>query len=149
MGDAIICKHTFLGCFPWRYMEVWICLFDYNFFINLSVSEAKLLPKHFVILLASFAHSLSHLTHSHLPPCVTSAVFFFYPLLSSCLTSRPTPWLLGKACGCLSASAQTLLFHEAPLLVTTCSLSELCDNSTRESGQQHWLPLSTECGLRV
>lgn len=32
MGNAVICKHTFLGCFPWRYMEVWICLFDYNFF---------------------------------------------------------------------------------------------------------------------
>lgn len=88
----------------WKFGSVSLTII---FFINLSVSEAKSLPKHFVILLASLARSLSHLTHSHLPPCITSAIF--YPLSSSCLTSHPTLWLLGKASGCLSASAPDIL----------------------------------------
>lgn len=64
----------FFGCFPWRYMEVWICLFDYNFLISLSVSEAKWLPEHLAIL-APLACSLSRWMLFRLPVCVTSYIF--------------------------------------------------------------------------
>lgn len=104
----------FFGCFPWRYMEVWICLFDYNFLISLSVSEAKWLPEHLAILLAPLACSLSRWMLSRLPVCVTSYIFisshipsygflvrglaFFQPLFSYSYSMTLLSWSLCALC---------------------------------------------------